>query len=79
MIREKVNARAREIGRIRCTMADDPTKRGPADRIRIDPEAEHEVKYWSEKFGVSPGFLKEVVARVGPMVDDVEKALKQLR
>lgn len=60
-------------------MSDDPNKRGPADRNRIDPHADHEVQYWSEKFGVSKEYLKEVVKRVGPLVDDVERALDQLR
>ena len=72
-----LNVRASAMGRIRQRMSDDPNKRGPADRTRIDPEADHEVQYWSEKFGVSYDRLKETVKRVGPMADDVEKALKR--
>jgi Protein of unknown function (DUF3606) len=34
-------------------MADDPTKRGRPDRDRIDIDEEYEVRYWTEKFGVS--------------------------
>ena len=72
-----VNVRASSIGRIRPHMSDDPNKRGPADRTRIDPEADHEVKYWSEKFGVSHNRLRETVKRVGPIADDVERELKK--
>ena len=34
-------------------MADDPNKRGPADRSRISLLEPHEVQYWADKFGVS--------------------------
>lgn len=58
-------------------MPDDPTKTGGADRKRINPQEDYEVRYWSEKFGVTHEELKDVVKRVGPMADDVEKALKK--
>lgn len=57
-------------------MPDDPTKRGQADRIRINVNEEHELRRWSDKFGVTPERLREVVERTGPMVDDVEKVLR---
>jgi len=34
-------------------MADDPTKRGPQDRTRINVTEKYEVDYWKNKFGVS--------------------------
>jgi hypothetical protein len=56
-------------------MADDPKETRPQDAQRINVNQEHELRYWSQKFGVSPEQLKKVVGRVGPMADDVERAL----
>jgi hypothetical protein len=52
-------------------MADNPSARGPQDRQRIDIHQEHELRYWTEKFGVSADALREAVQQVGPMVQDV--------
>lgn len=57
-------------------MADDPSKRGAADRSRINVHEEHEVRYWTQKFGCSPEQLKAAVGRVGVMAKDVEAALQ---
>lgn len=56
-------------------MADDLTNRGPADRARVNINEDHELRYWSEKFGVTENTLKAAVDRVGPMAADVAKAL----
>jgi len=56
------------------TMSDDKSKTA-ADRRRIDVSEDYECRYWSEKFGVSADELKRVVGRVGPMADDVARAL----
>ena len=56
------------------TMSDDKSKTA-ADRRRIDVSEDYECRYWSEKFGVSADDLKRVVGRVGPMADDVARAL----
>lgn len=56
-------------------MADDPTKTRPQDAQRINVNQDHELHYWSQKFGVSPEQLKKVVGRVGVMADDVERAI----
>jgi len=56
------------------TMSDDKSKTA-ADRRRIDVREDYECRYWSEKFGVSADDLKRVVGRVGPMADDVARAL----
>jgi len=37
---------------------------------------EHELRYWSEKFGVTPDDLKEAIDAVGPMVEDVEQRVR---
>jgi hypothetical protein len=57
-------------------MADDPEKTRPQDAQRVNVNQEHELRYWSEKFGTSPDELKRVVARVGVMADDVQRAIK---
>jgi hypothetical protein len=46
-------------------MSDDLNNRGSQDRTRINVHEEHEVRYWSEKFGVSAEELKKAVEAVG--------------
>jgi hypothetical protein len=58
-------------------MADDKNQRGPADRTRINVSEDYELRYWSEKFGVSHDELKAAVKKVGVMASDVEQALKK--
>jgi hypothetical protein len=58
-------------------MADDKTKVGKSDRDRINVDEDYELRDWSKKFGISPERLKEVVAKVGPMVSDVKKQLRR--
>jgi len=55
-------------------MSDDKSKLA-ADRERINVNEDYELRYWTEKFGVSAEDLKRVVERVGPMADDVARAL----
>jgi hypothetical protein len=55
-------------------MADNP-KKTAADHKRIDVSQEHECRYWSETFGVSPDALKAAVYEVGPMPQDVRDFL----
>jgi hypothetical protein len=57
-------------------MADDKTKRGPQDRNRIDINEDYEVKYWAEKFDVTPERLRAAVKKVGPAADAVGRELK---
>jgi hypothetical protein len=56
-------------------MADDPKVTRPQDAQRINVNQDHELQYWSERFGVSSDELKRAVSRVGPMAADVERAL----
>jgi len=58
-------------------MADDKTKIGKPDRDRINVNEDYELRDWSKKLGISPDRLKEIVAKVGPMVSDVEKHLRR--
>jgi hypothetical protein len=58
-------------------MSDNLQDRGPRDRARVDVNEEWELRYWSDKFGVSTERLKEAVARVGPMAENVEEYLRK--
>ena len=57
-------------------MSDDLTKKGGQDRTHINTGQDHEVRYWSQKFGVSADRLKAAVKKVGNSPDAVEKELK---
>lgn len=57
-------------------MSDDKTNRGPQDRSRIAMNENYEVRYWTEKFGVSAEDLARAVAAVGNSADAVEQYLR---
>jgi len=46
-------------------MSDDLNNRGAQDRARVSMVEDHEVEYWTEKFGVSREKLTEAVSAVG--------------
>lgn len=54
---------------------DDPDKRGPADRTRINVNEPWEVRYWTAELGCSEDALRAAVDAVGPMRDDVARHL----
>lgn len=56
-------------------MADDKSKRGAADRTRINVHEDYELQYWTKELGVSEEKLKEAIKKVGVMADDVRKHL----
>lgn len=58
------------------SMSDDKTKTGAQDRSRINVNEDYELRYWSEKFGVSPDELKAAVEAAGTGVDAVARHLK---
>jgi hypothetical protein len=57
-------------------MSDDRSKKGVQDRTRINTSEDYELRYWSEKFGVSHDQLKAAVKKVGNSVAAVEKELR---
>ena len=59
-------------------MADDKTKKGPQDRSRINVSEDYEVRYWSEKFGVTADELRAAVKKVGNSAKAVEEELKRV-
>ena len=58
-------------------MADDKSKKGPADAKRVNVHESYEVEYWTKKFGCTKAELEAAVKKVGVMADDVEKELKK--
>jgi hypothetical protein len=58
-------------------MADDKSKTGKPDSTRINLSEDYEVRYWSDKFGVTQDELRKAVGKVGPMVEDVKSALRK--
>jgi hypothetical protein len=45
---------------------------------RIDIHADHELRYWSERFGVPKDEIEAAVKRVGPRVEDVAREVSLL-
>jgi hypothetical protein len=56
-------------------MPDDKKKTGHEDDIRINVNQDYELRDWSQKLGVTPDELKDLVRVNGPMVKDVKRAL----
>jgi len=56
-------------------MSDDTTKRGKADRTRINTRQAFEVRHWTKTLGVTKQTLMAAVKAVGPMVKDVKRYL----
>jgi len=53
-------------------MSDDTSKRGPQDSSRISMSEDYEVRYWTEKFGVSREELQRAVDTVGNSASAVQ-------
>jgi len=58
-------------------MADDKTLRSPQDRSRVAMGEDYEVRYWTERFGVSRERLQEAVDAVGNGADAIEAYFKR--
>ena len=58
------------------TMSDNLNHAGEPDRSRINTNQEHEVQYWSKKFGCTADQLRKAVGRVGNKPEAVESELK---
>jgi Protein of unknown function (DUF3606) len=56
-------------------MADDPTLKGPQDRSRINLSQDYEVRYRTQKFGVTAAELRDAIKMVGNSAEAVEKEL----
>ncbi|MCU4180168.1 DUF3606 domain-containing protein [Bosea sp. BH3] len=58
-------------------MADDKSNRGPQDRSRISLGEDYEVRYWTDKLGISKSQLEQVVRKVGSSASAVEEELRK--
>jgi len=58
-------------------MSDDTSKRGPADRQRVNVDEDYEVRYWTDKWAVGEERLRQAVAAAGVMASDVEAWLRR--
>jgi uncharacterized protein DUF3606 len=56
-------------------MADDLKNRGAQYRARVNIHEDHEVRYWTQKWGVTPEALKAAVGKVGVSADAVAREL----
>ncbi len=61
--------------RMEAIMTDNKSIRGPADAARINVGEDYEVRYWTNKFGVTEAKLREAVKAVGVMSAAVAKHL----
>ncbi|MFH7019193.1 DUF3606 domain-containing protein [Flavobacterium sp. FlaQc-47] len=58
-------------------MSDDLTNRGSQDRSRINMNEQHEVHYWTEKFGVTKEDLQAAIDKAGTnSAQEVEEVLQ---
>lgn len=57
-------------------MSDNPNKTGEPDRSLVSTSQDHEVRYWTQRFGVSEDKLLRAVSAVGSSVEAVERWLK---
>lgn len=58
-------------------MMDDKIRRGAQDRRRINIGEDYELRYWSQKFNITPARLKDIVAKVGDSVSTIEAELRK--
>jgi Protein of unknown function (DUF3606) len=58
-------------------MADDNTKRAPADPGRVNMSDDREIRYWTAKFGCTKAQLVSAVGSVGPIATKVQAFLKR--
>jgi hypothetical protein len=56
-------------------MTDDLSKKGPADRTKVNVNEPWELKYWTKTLNVAEEKLKAAVKTVGTKVGDVRKHL----
>lgn len=56
-------------------MVDDLKNRGAQDRSRVNVNEDHEVRYWTQKWGVSKEQLTAAVQKAGVSVDAVAREL----
>jgi hypothetical protein len=58
-------------------MADDKSKKGPADSSKINVNEDYELAYWTKTLNVSREELKQAVQKSGTSVKAVREYLKK--
>ena len=59
-------------------MSDDKNSKDYRDRTRIDYSQDYERQYWTNKWSITDGQLREAIDRTDSvMVDDVENYLRE--
>jgi len=58
-------------------MADDRTKKGPADSSRINVNEDYEIAYWTDALGCTKDQLKKAVEAVGTSAKAVREYLNK--
>jgi hypothetical protein len=61
---------SRELG---CVMAQASQNRGSSERPRFAFYSDNEIRYWTERLGVSPEDVRAAVKRVRAMVEDTRR------
>lgn len=56
-------------------MADDLKNRGAQDRTRVNIHEDYEVRYWTEKWGISKEQLAQAVKKAGVSAEAVARQL----
>jgi hypothetical protein len=56
-------------------MADDVSRSGADDVQQVDPNSEADVSYWSDKLGIPTEQLRDLIGKVGPKVQDLQRVL----
>lgn len=60
-------------------MSDDKTNRGEPDRSRVSGSEPYEVRYFADKHGLSMDQARDLIERVGPDREKLDRAAEQLR
>jgi hypothetical protein len=60
-------------------MADDKSKAGNPDRIRVASGQEYEVRDFAEKFDISPGEARDLIERFGNDRETLELEARKLK
>jgi hypothetical protein len=56
-------------------MADDKANRGEPDRSHINLTEDYEVRYWTERFGLTKHQLEKAIEKVGNTPEEVARLL----
>ncbi len=56
-------------------MADDPDNKSQADRLRINVNEPHEVRYWTKELRLTEEQLRQAVQAAGVMAENVRRHL----